>query len=183
MSTERGGWTIEKDEIYEEFEIFSLKKSVRKNPRTGASVEFFRMDGLNWVNVIPLTENNEVVLVRQYRHGAEQFSLEIPGGCIDAGEDSAIAALRELREETGYEGKNPELLGVVHPNPAMMSMTCSYYLVRGVAKTAETELDEGEDIDVLVKPLEEVLGLIAEGEITHSLVVGAFGLFSLKGEI
>jgi len=175
------GWTIEEEHIYQAFKIFTLKRSRRVNPRTQRPFDFFLMEGLSWVNIIPLTAANEVVLVRQYRHGAEEFTLEIPGGCIEPDEpDPAISALRELREETGYSSSTLEPLGVIHPNPAMMSMKLHTYIARNCSRVGDPMLDPGEDIEVIVKPLPEVLDLVRTGTINHALVVAAFGLLGLR---
>ncbi|MFM1848299.1 MAG: hypothetical protein RL417_1773 [Pseudomonadota bacterium] len=174
------GWIIEDEHIYQAFKIFTLKRSRRVNPRTGKPFDFFLMEGLSWVNVIPLTSANEVVLVRQYRHGAEELTLEIPGGCIELDEtDPASAALRELREETGFTTNEIEPLGIIHPNPAMMSMKLHTYVARNCTLSGIQVLDPGEDIEVILKPLAEVLDLVRSGQITHALVVAAFGLFAL----
>jgi len=174
------GWTIEDEHIYQAFKIFTLKRSRRVNPRTQKPFDFFLMDGLSWVNVIPLTPQNEVILVRQYRHGAEEYTLEIPGGCIEADEpDPSVAALRELREETGYTAGEIAPLGVIHPNPAMMSMKLHTYVARNCLLTEVQALDPGEDIEVVVHPLPTVLELVRAGGITHALVVAAFGLLQM----
>lgn len=178
---EHGGWQLIGDKVYDSFDIFRIRRSLRKNPRTGEEIPFVLMDGLDWCNVIALTEDNQVVLVKQYRHGAEQFTIEIPGGCVEKNEDPKTAALRELREETGYLAEEAELLGYVYPNPAMQAMRCYHFLARGVKRSVETALDPGEDIQVLTKPLEEVVRMVLEGEITHGLHVNAFGLMKLRG--
>ena len=79
------------------------------------------IDTPNWVNIIPITENNEVILVNQHRFGTEQLTLEIPGGMVDEGEDPMKAATRELAEETGYTSSQIIEIGRVEPNPALMS--------------------------------------------------------------
>lgn len=178
------GWTIEDEHIYEAFKIFTLKRSRRVNPRTQKPFDFFLMEGLSWVNVIPLTPQNEVILVRQYRHGAEEYTLEIPGGCIEADEpDPSVAALRELREETGYTTGEIASLGIIHPNPAMMSMKLHTYVARNCILSEAQALDPGEDIEVIVRPLSAVTELVRSGGITHALVVAAFGLLQMRDPV
>lgn len=177
-----GGWEIMKETLVDDFEIFSTTKSIRKNPRTGASIEFFRIDGHDWANIIALTPKNEVILVRQYRHGSEEFTLELPGGCVEPGEDPKAGVLRELREETGYLANDAEYLGRIRPNPAMMSNYCSFYLARNVTAIGATSLDAGENIEVVLKPLDEVKQMILREEFGHGLQVAAFALMLLRGK-
>jgi ADP-ribose pyrophosphatase len=171
-------WRVLDEHVYETFKIFRIRRSGRINPRTGKRFDFFLMDGLDWVNIIPLTKDNKVVLVRQYRHGSESYTWEIPGGCVEAGEDPRFSACRELKEETGYEVKGEiKLLGTIHPNPAMQAMRCHCYVAEGVELTSAQALDPGEDIEVALKPIEEVRAMIGRGEITHAIVLAAFALF------
>ena len=171
-------WKVLDEHVYETFKIFRIRRSGRENPRTGKRFDFLLMDGLDWVNIIPLTENNEVVLVRQYRHGSESYTWEIPGGCVEKGENPKDSALRELKEETGYEALGEVIhLGTIHPNPAMQAMRCDCFVARGVTLKGLQELDPGEDIQVALKPLEEVRAMIARGEISHAIVLAAFALF------
>ncbi len=180
MAIKKGNWDVLSESTYEDFKIFSLKKSRRVNPRTNATIDFVRIDGLDWSNVIPITSDNQVVLIRQYRHGSDEFTLEIPGGCVEAGEDPALSALRELEEETGYSSQSIEYLGKIRPNPALLSNYCHLYVARGVTIKGKQQLDDGEDIQVVLKPLDEVFAMVRRGEIAHAMVVSAFGLFALS---
>ena len=176
----KANWEILEDFIYEQFHIFTLKRSKRVNPRTGEPFSFFLMEGLDWVNIIPITPQNNVVLVRQYRHGSEDFTLETPGGTVEPGEDPKATALRELTEETVHVATNIEFLGTLHPNPAMQKMQIHYYISRGVTQSSTQALDPGEDIQVIERPLAEISEMIKHGEISSALVVAAFGLLQLK---
>jgi ADP-ribose pyrophosphatase len=175
-----GEWKVESEITYESFPIFTLKKSRRINPRTKQPTDFVRIEGLDWANIISLTPNNEVVLIRQYRHGSEEFTIEIPGGCIEEGEDPGESALRELKEETGYKASTCEPLGWVRPNPALLSNKCYFFLAKNVEISGAQILDPGEDIQVFTQPLTQVIAQIQNGEITHALVVAAFGFLALK---
>jgi 8-oxo-dGTP pyrophosphatase MutT (NUDIX family) len=124
-----------------------------------------------------LTTDNDVVLIRQYRHGTRTITLEIPGGVIEGNDSPEEAAKRELREETGYHASHMRLLGHVHPNPAFLNNICYTYLAREVFIAGEQEQDEKEDIEVVLRPLKEIPRLIQEGEITHSLILAAFYRF------
>lgn len=131
----------------------------------------------DWVNVIALTPGGHLVLVRQFRYGIDGFSLEIPGGVMEPGEDPVTAAQRELREETGYSGGRATLLGSVHPNPAIQSNRCHFVFVDAAVKSHDLEWDADEEIHVATLPVEEVMALARSGGITHSLVLNALMLF------
>jgi 8-oxo-dGTP pyrophosphatase MutT (NUDIX family) len=186
MVKNKAGWEIKGEHIYEAFKIFTAKRSSRVNPRTGEPFDFFLLESLDWVNVLPITARGEAVLIRQYRHGADEFTIEAPGGCVDPGEDPAASALRELREETGYgypPGKEKlEHLASIYPNPAMLSNRVHYYVAKGVEKLGPQHLDSGEDIEVVLKPLHEALDMVRRGEINHALSSNLFGMFALKGD-
>ena len=113
-------------------------------------------------------------MVKQYRLGTKDFSLEIPGGMLNEGDDPAGAAARELLEETGYGGEEPILLGVLHPNPAMQTNRCYTYLINNVAFKTAPQQDSSEDIEVQSVHLADIPRLIHEGKITHALVIAAF---------
>jgi 8-oxo-dGTP pyrophosphatase MutT (NUDIX family) len=127
----------------------------------------------DWCNVIAETEGGEIVLVWQYRFGTDALSLEIPGGVIDPGEAPEAAALRELREETGYEASSIELLSVVEPNPALQNNRCYTYVARGVKATGTTAFDDLEDLEVALVPRRDLPALLDSGHVTHALVVSA----------
>ena len=116
--------------------IFDVRGSIFQHPRRDAGREFVIIDAPDWAVVAAVTPEGELVLVHQYRFGAERVSLELPGGVIEPGEDPAKAAVRELAEETGYTGAEPVVLGVVHPNPAIQSNRAHLILVAEVRRTA-----------------------------------------------
>ncbi len=156
------------------YRVFSLRTDRARSPRTGEEHDFFILESPPWVNVIPLTDAGEVVLIRQYRHGLREVTLEIPGGLIEPADTPEAAARRELREETGCTAREFVDLGYVHPNPAIQNNRCYTFLARGVARAGAQELDEKEDIEVLVRPLAEIPAMIRDGRITHALVIAAF---------
>ena len=157
--------------------IFALDHARYRHPRRGTERDFVVINSPDWVNVIAVTPNGGVVLVRQFRYGIDAFSVEIPGGVMDAGEDPIEAGLRELREETGYAGVRARLLGSVHPNPAFQSNRAHFVLVEAVTPSHELEWDADEEIEVRVEPIESVLEMARNGGITHSLVLNALMFF------
>lgn len=148
----------------------------RHGPR-GSEREFTVIQSADWVNVIALTDDDRLVLVEQFRFGIDEFSLEVPGGVMEAGEDPVAAGLRELAEETGYAGAQARLLGSIHPNPAIQSNRCHLVLVENCTKVHELAWDEDEEIRVVATPVEEVFALARRGGITHALVLNALFLF------
>lgn len=157
-----------------DYGVFGVRQVVRRSSRTGRPGRYQVIESPAWINVVALTEDDDVVLVEQYRHGLDLVTLELPGGMVDPGEDAAVAAARELAEETGYTGSEPVLLGSVHPNPAIQNNLCTTWLIEGVRRTAEQDPDEGEHIEVVTVARREIPNLLRQGRITHSLVVAAF---------
>src|SRR5947207_9104850 len=155
-----------------DYRIFSIRSDEKISPRTGKKVDFFVIDCVNWVNVVALTPDHQIVMVEQYRHGSNTVELEIPGGMMDANDRSPeITGLRELREETGYEGEKPRLIGRIFPNPAIMSNECFTVLVENCHCVHPVEFDHSEDLLTRLVPIADVPKLVAEGKIMHSLVV------------
>jgi ADP-ribose pyrophosphatase len=137
--------------------------------------DYYVLEYPEWVNAVAVTEDNKVVMVRQYRHAADIISLEIPGGVVDPGELPEVAIKRELLEETGYSFKTQELIGTVYPNPATSTNKTYTYLLTGGVKTHEQHLDEHEILNVEEYTLEEAKQLILENKIPQPMHIS--GLF------
>lgn len=164
-----------------DFRVFQIRGDTKISPRTGAPHDFIVLEAVDWVNVIALTPDRRLIMVEQFRHGSGTVELEIPGGVMDPHDASPVAAgVRELREETGYEGGPASLLGQVWANPAIMSNTCHTVLVEDCELKHPVALDSGEDIVTRLVPLDEVPKLVADGRIGHSLVVVALYHLALR---
>jgi ADP-ribose pyrophosphatase len=173
-------WKIISSKRDELIKFFKLRTDRAVSPRTNIPHDFYVLESAGWINVIPLTPEEDVILIRQYRHGIQGFTLEIPGGIIEAEDSPEGAAVRELYEETGYRAKEMISLGSVHANPAILNNICYTYLAKDVYQAGKQELDDKEDIEIVIKPLAEIPRLIKEGEITHSLILAAFYRFYME---
>jgi ADP-ribose diphosphatase len=170
-------WEIQRSDVLLRTRIFDVWSTQFRHPVRETERDFVVIHPPDWVNVIALTADDRIVLVRQFRYGIDAFSLEIPGGVMEAGEEPLQAGLRELAEETGYTGSGARLLGSVRPNPAMQSNRCHFVLVEQAAPTQAHAWDTDEEIAVSALPVAEVLALARSGGITHGLVLNALFLF------
>ena len=171
-------WQIEKSETMADCRVFTVARKTARHPGREGSGEFFVVESGDWVNVVAATTDDELVMVRQYRFGVEELSLEVPGGMLEDGEDPIVAARRELGEETGYTGGEAKLLASIHPNPAIQNNRCHLVMIEGVEKTGGVDWDEHEEIEVTLRPTEEVLDLARSGKITHALALNALWMFA-----
>jgi 8-oxo-dGTP pyrophosphatase MutT (NUDIX family) len=152
---------------------------VFRSPGTGLPHDFFVLDGNDWVNVVPLTKGNAVVLIHQFRAGTRTVTLEIPGGSVETGESALAAAKRELREETGYVSRRWTRIGVVDPNPAIQTNRCTTYLAEGCTRAGDPAPDGSEELSVELHPASSIDTLVRSGRIRHALVLAAFHWFRL----
>jgi 8-oxo-dGTP pyrophosphatase MutT (NUDIX family) len=173
-------WVRKASRAIGDFRIFRLRADDVVSPRTGATHEVYVIETVDWVNVIALTPDQQLVMVEQYRHGSDTVELEIPGGMMDPEDPSPVATgVRELREETGYEGEHARCLGVIYPNPAIQNNTCHTILIEHCQLRHPVELDHGEDLITRLVPVRDIPALVAQGRIQHSLVVVALHYFEL----
>jgi 8-oxo-dGTP pyrophosphatase MutT (NUDIX family) len=172
-------WKCIRSRTNQSYRVFSIRTDTTLSPRTGAEHEFYVIESGDWVNIIPITADQKVVMIQQYRHGSKQITLEIPGGLVDPGDTPESAASRELLEETGYRAAEWKKIGVVNPNPAIFSNRCHTFLARNLTKVGSPTLDQTEDIDVVILSLSDIPGLIRKGVIDHALVIAAFHWYSL----
>ena len=173
-------WKLVRESQSFDHQIFKLRTLTVADPRNGREYPRVVISAPDWVNVIPVTEDDQVVLIRQFRFGTWKSELEIPGGMLDPGEDAATAAARELDEETGYLPREVRLLGVSRPNPAFIDNRLHSYLALGCKKVHQGRQESTEDIRIELVPRAKIPELIRGGQIDHSLVLVAFLLESLE---
>lgn len=124
-----------------------------------------------WVNVVAVTENDEFVLVRQYRPGLGAVHYELPAGVVDHGEDVEAAAKRELREETGFGGGRWSLLTQLSANPALQNNITTTYLAEDVEPMGEPTPEQTEDLRVHLVKVGNAIGLVDRGDMVQALHV------------
>jgi 8-oxo-dGTP pyrophosphatase MutT (NUDIX family) len=163
-----------------DYGILRLRRDRRRSPRTRQAHEVIVLEMPDWTNVVAVTPDQEVVLIRQFRHGMGVVELEIPGGIVDPADSGPLAAARrELAEETGYGAAAWIAVGSVAPNPAIQNNRCHTFLALGAAPLTGQSLDTGEDIGVERVAVADIPALIRSGAIDHGLVVAAFHFVEL----
>lgn len=150
--------------------VFSVSESTSICPRTDDEHQFYFIDSADWVNIVPITEDEQVVFIRQFRHGSEKITLEIPGGMVDPGEDPEVAAVRECLEESGYEARSFSSLGVLNPNPAIFPNRLHTFVARECLPIAEIANTSTEHTELVLVPMADLPKLLESGEIDHALV-------------
>lgn len=176
-------WNALETEALQDCAVFRVSRTLAESPNTGESHSFYRIDSADWVNVVPVTTAGEIVMVRQYRHGLRDLTLEIPGGMIDAGESPEQAAARELLEETGYRAARIQPLGSVNPNPALFGNRVFTFAAHGCERVGEISNEGTEETVVELIGEPALRRLLREGRIDNALVLAALLYFELaRGE-
>jgi ADP-ribose pyrophosphatase len=157
--------------------LFSVHIRKNRSPRTGKIHEFQVLDSPDWVASVAVTPSQELVMVRQHRHGTGELSLELPGGLVKAGQSPEQSGREELEEETGYEASVFEPLGWMHPMPAIFTNKFYVFLARDAKPTGCLHPDETEEIETVLVPATEIKEYMRSGKITCSVMIAALHLY------
>ncbi|MBT5101391.1 MAG: NUDIX hydrolase [Planctomycetes bacterium] len=162
-------WEKLRSESRGDFRIFTIDEDFYRHPEKGER-SFFAIRTTDWVNVIAITPNDEIVFIHQFRPGIGGVRLEIPGGVVEPNEDPIKTVARELEEETGYIGDSPEHLVTTEPNPAIQANRCHSYIIRNALPNGNVDMDFDEIIDVELRPTAELAQLIEDDLLPHALL-------------
>jgi len=176
-------WETSEEKVILKAHVFRYKQVKRKSPTTQQTGEIDVIQCSNWVNILAITPEKKVVLIKQFRHGTNNYTIEIPGGAMNHSEDGLTSAKRELEEETGYTSDNWISLGKVDVNPAFMTNACETYLALNAVKSKEQNLDPFEEIEVFEEDLSSLPALVQKGVITHSLVIAGLYLYYAHSQV
>jgi len=157
--------------------VFSILAVEKEHIINGARSTFYSLQAPTWVNIVAVTVEDNLILVRQYRHGINDYVLELPAGMVTEGEDPALTAKRELLEETGFEGREIGLLGRLFPNPGLQNNECFTYCFDKCTQIKDPNPEAFEDLVVQSVPLETVDDLIMTGRFRNALSIAAIHIF------
>ena len=170
MSAPIRPWTRVATKVLNDLRIMKVQEVTAISPKTSNAHDFFVLDTVDWVNVLPITADQEVVFVRQYRHGSDALSLEIPGGMVDPGEAPIVSAARECLEESGFRASHLTSLGVLNPNPAVFNNQLHTFVAENVVIEGDIQNTATEQTEAVLVPRAELTSYLLDGRIDHALV-------------
>ena len=157
--------------------MFALKRTRCRHPEKGVVHDFFSLETGDWINVVATDPDGRFILVRQHRLGIDEITTEIPGGMVEGQDTPEAAAVRELEEETGYRAGRMTLLRTLSANPAILTNRLHVFHAADCIRIGDPHPDAAEDIEVDLVSREKVLEMLRNGDLHHSLVVAALGLY------
>ena len=164
--------TLESQQVFKSG-LVSIDKDKCEMPDGRIMPSYYILRFPQWVNVVPITDDGKIILIKQYRHATGQIHWEVPGGAVHTGEDPAFAGLRELEEETGYTSQNLMKVAENYPNPALQDNRIYTYLAKGCVLKGAQSLDPFEEIEVVMMNIEQMKTSLAEGLFNHNIVVAS----------
>ncbi len=170
-------WNIDAKKTLWNGRIFSLESYACSHPGKNVSHDFIIVNSRDWINIVALTEDGKFIMVRQHRLGTDEMTLETTAGVMEQGEDPVEAARRELSEETGYEPSSMTLMKTLTANPAIMNNRIHFFLATGCRKVSGQNLDHAEDIDVELYTRQQILDMMQDGRINHTIIITTLSLY------
>ncbi len=170
-------WRLISQETGPDLKLFRVRYDYLTNPRNGQTGRMTILEAEDSANVVALTADRQILFVRQYRFGIAAYTLELPGGFVDPGEEHGEAARRELREEAGYTAQNWRYLGSIPSNPVFMDSYIHHWLAEGAVNNAAQQLDDGEEVELVHLSTAKARQMLYAGGFQHPHTVNALLLF------
>ena len=183
MTRKLTNWPLSAEESLLKTPVFEVRRHWFNSPKDGRDKPFTILECPDWVQVLAFTPDRRALLVRQFRHGTRQVSLELPGGVVEPGQTPEEAGRRELREETGYAADNFRQVAAFRPNPAIQNNTAYVFAADNARQVGPTDFDENEDLDLVLVPAAALRRLVLAGTVDHVIMAAAILFyFSAGGE-